>query len=425
MNRFLVLTILALLTGCGAKTDSPLSLERYTQVNGYLKEKDFFKARDTFEYYKPEIGKPEKFILQAFIDNTFNKPESSNKKIEEVFEGYALQVSDSVKQQLLEIQQGNYARMYEYEKANGAVKEILDKYSKVLSKEEVDDYKNSEIMWTALSAQPKQEVKVNRLTSITMKRDIAGLANLPVKAGDTEADFIFDTGANISTVTETTAKQFNMKILDGVIEVGAITGLSVKSQLAICPEFTIGDITVSNAVFLVFPDDALAFPQINYQINGILGFPVIEALKEIQITQNDEFIVPKVPRQYPLRNMALDFLNPVICIEGNHYTFDSGAVGTSLYIKYFNRYQKEIESSYKITNLTFGGAGGTLSKKGYYITFKPNVEGHELVLDSVQTFTENIGAKENLYYGNIGQDVIKQFHKMTLNFEYMYIKFDR
>src|SRR5690606_5093017 len=138
MNRLFTLTLLILLAACGAKTDSPLSLERYTQVNGYLKEKDFFKARDTFEYYKPEIGKPEKFILEAFIDNAFNKPESSNKKIDEVFNGYAQQVNDSGKQQLLEIQQGNYARLYEYEKANGIVKEILDKYSGVLSKDQIE-----------------------------------------------------------------------------------------------------------------------------------------------------------------------------------------------------------------------------------------------------------------------------------------------
>src|SRR5690606_4855746 len=302
---------------------------------------DFFKARDTFEYYKPEIGKPEKFILEAFIDNAFNKPESSNKKIDEVFNGYAQQVNDSGKQQLLEIQQGNYARLYEYEKANGIVKEILDKYSGVLSKDQIEDYKNSQIMWTALSAQPKQEVKVNRLTTITMKRDVAGLANLPVKVGNIEADFIFDTGANISTVTETTAKQFNMKMLDGIIEVGAITGLSVKSQLAVCPEFTIGDITVSTAVFLVSPADALAFPQINYQINGILGVPGIGALEDGEITKEGEVRVPKVPRQHPLRSMALDGLNRVICIDGNDGTFEAGAVGGSRWVKSVDRCQKE------------------------------------------------------------------------------------
>ncbi|RTZ46153.1 hypothetical protein EJ377_17055 [Chryseobacterium arthrosphaerae] len=43
----------------------------------------------------------------------------------------------------------------------------------------------------------------------------------------------------------------------------------------------------------MFADQALSFPQISYQINGILGFPVIEALKEVQLTQDDYFIVPE------------------------------------------------------------------------------------------------------------------------------------
>lgn len=419
-----LLFVLFVFLSCGIKTDDALSQKHYKQISTYLEEKDFFRARDTFEFYKPQIGKPQKLILEAFIDNAFNKPESSNTKIDEIFGEYGNVVNDTVKQLLLEIQQGNYAHLYEYTKAKETVNKVLENYTSVLSEEEVDDYKNSQVMWTALSGQPKQEVIITQNTTLPIKRDLAQLPNLTVKANDTLIDFIFDTGANISTVTQSTAKKLNMKMLKGTIEVGAITGLTVQSQLAVCPQFMLGGITVKNAVFLVFPDEALAFPSIGYQINGILGYPVIEAMKQITITQNQEFIVPKVPQAYPLHNLALDFLNPVICIEGEHYTFDSGAVGTSLYTKYFTQHQKDIEDNYQQADLVFGGAGGTLSKKGYYITYKPKIENRELVLDSVQLFTENIGEEPNLYYGNIGQDIIKQFGKMTLNFKYMYIKFD-
>ncbi|WP_417351149.1 retropepsin-like aspartic protease [Flavobacterium alkalisoli] len=425
MTRFITfLFVLLVIFGCAVKTDDGLSLKRYNKINAYLDEKDFFHARDTFNYYKLEIAKPQRLILEAFIDNAFNDPESSNKVIDEIFEKYADVVNDSVKLKLLEVQQGNYVHLYEYEKANQTVKEILENYSGILSKDEIDDYKNSQIIWNALSGQPKQEVIIQRNTTLAIKRDVAQLANLSVQANGIDTDFIFDTGANISTVTQSTAKKLNMKMLDGSVQVGAITGLTVQSQLAICPEFTLGDIIVKNAVFLVFPDEALAFPQINYQINGILGYPVIEAMKQITITQKEEFIVPKVPVQYPLRNMALDFLNPVICIEGEHYTFDSGAVGTSLYNRFFFKHRETIQGKYQETDLSFGGAGGTLSKRGYFITFEPEIEGRKIVLDSVQVFTENIGDKPNMYYGNIGQDVIKKFNKMTINFKYMYIKFD-
>ncbi len=63
--------------------------------------------------------------------------------------------------------------------------------------------------------------------------------------------------------------------------------------------------------FLVFPDEALAFPEIGYQIHGIIGFPVIEGMKEIEITRDDRFIVPDKRSTFSERNLAIDFLTPL------------------------------------------------------------------------------------------------------------------
>jgi hypothetical protein len=104
------------------------------------------------------------------------------------------------------------------------------------------------------------------------------------------------------------------------IEVGSITGRNVQSRIGVCPEFNLGSIKVQNAVFLVFPDEALAIAQANFQINGIIGFPVIEAMKEIQLTKKGEFIVPLQKSRYTEQNMAINFLNPVIYLDGENYT---------------------------------------------------------------------------------------------------------
>jgi len=416
--------VAAVLAGCASKKDTQQSLEHYNEIYSQLKEKDFFKARDAFEKNKKHIAKPYSLVLQAELDNAFNRLESSNKNIELVFKEYANVVPDSIKLELLETEQGNYGKLFEYDKAHNVITKMLDGYTQFMTEDEEADYRNTLLIWSAFKDQPKQEVIVKETTTIKMIRDKAQLTNLPVRVGSTVIDFIFDTGANYSTVTQTTAKDLNMKMLNGTIEVGTITGLTVNSQLAICPEFSMGGIVVKNAVFLVFPDEALSFPQADYHINGIIGYPVIEALREIQITRNDEFIVPKKPTDYHIQNMALDFLNPVIDINGDYYTFDSGAVGTLLYTKYIDKYKDSIIGKYEETDLEFGGAGGMKSKKGYIIVFSPVISGKQLKIDEVRAFSEKIDDKENHFYGNIGQDVIKKFEKMTLNFESMYIKFD-
>ncbi|PST81818.1 hypothetical protein C7T94_18290 [Pedobacter yulinensis] len=395
----------------------------YKHTNALLKEKDFFQARNFFQANRQQMTAGEKFVVEAYLHNAFNKPALSNKAITAFLDRHAGNASDSLKMDLQRLKMLNHVRLFEYADALRASNVLELRYSRLLSAADLDDYRNTAVIWKALSGMPGQEVIVKETTTIRMKRDKAKLANLEVKAAGVTADFIFDTGANFSTVSASTAKALGMKMLDGTLEVGAITGGKVKSGLAVCPAFSIGNIMVKNAVFLVFPDSSLAFPQIQYQINGIIGFPVIEGLKEVQLTRNDDFIVPKEQSAGAALNMALDFLTPVINLGGEHFTFDTGATGTMLYSKYLRRHQAEITGTYEKTDLQFGGAGGMLTKKGYKIIFRPLVSGRQLELPDVHVFDESLNESKDHFYGNIGQDVIRQFDKMTLNFGLMFIAF--
>ena len=227
---------------------------------------------------------------------------------------------------------------------------------------------------------------------------------------------------DISTVSASVAKRLGMKMIPADIDVDAITGISVKADLAVCKKIVLGNTVIENAIFLVFADNALSFPQINYQINGILGFPVIAALKEMQLTQDDFFIVPEKETKIPaLSNMAIDGLTPLIFVDGKHYKLDTGADHTILYEPFYREYKEEIDNRYKATRIAMGGAGGKIEYDG----FKINHTFH--ILD--QSISLNISVLKNkinkeTVYGNIGQDVIRQFHTMTLNFDQMFIKFD-
>ncbi|MEL1244412.1 retropepsin-like aspartic protease [Flavobacterium sp. DGU11] len=424
MDRFLLPLLLLFTITCNAQKNATKASAEYRHAQQLLKDKDYFNARDYISINDKHFSKFERLVLQANTDNIFNRASQSNEKIVEAFNKFPDQLSDSLQLSLRRLKHANHARLFQYAEANAVVKDILATPTRFLDAAEIADYYNMGNIWTLLAGQPKQEVIVSEATFIKMKRDKAQLTNLPVKAGNVTIDFIFDTGANLSTVTETTAVKLGMKILGGSIQVGSITGATVNAKMAICPQFTIGSITIKNAVFLVFPDSALAFPQIDYQINGIIGFPVIEAMKEIQVTQEDEFIVPKNMTAKSGQEMALDFLTPVIKINDEYYTFDTGAVSTSLYTKYLEKHKDEIIGAYKETDLDFGGAGGMTTKRGYSVNLPLIINSKQLTLEGVQLFTEKIDSEESHFYGNIGQDLIKQFQKMTINFSAMFVKFD-
>jgi predicted aspartyl protease len=360
----------------------------------------------------------------AEIDNAFNRLKASDQKIESLFSEYAGKLSDKDKYHLLRIKQMNHSKLFEYQKAYDVLHELTTRYKQQMTADELGDYQNIKKIWAALAKEPPQNVTIKENTILSIKHNKLGTQNLTLSLDTVSIDFIFDTGANFSTVTETTARKLNMRIMDTTtIEVGSITSHKVRSRIGVCPEFNLGSIRVENAVFLVFPDQALAIPQANVQINGIIGFPVMEAMKEIQLTKKGEFIVPKQKSSYSRQNMAINFLNPIIWLDGENYTFDSGANSTTLYDTYFAKYKKDIEPLYKETDLSIGGAGGSVTKKGYVITFKTKINDKPVVMDSIELFKEPL-TDENYFVGNIGQDLIKKFDKLTINFESMFIRFD-
>lgn len=399
----------------------------FARIDSLIVQKDFFSAREEYKQNRKSLSTFQLLSTGVFLDNAFNRPNISAGKAEKIFRDHRLELSDTLAMRIKSIALNNYIRLYEYKKAKETTVDLLTNFEKVMTAQKIKDHQNMLLIWKALQDQPKQEVRIPREVNLAIIRDLAGLKTLEIKKGSLTENFIFDTGANFSTITESTASKFGLKILEGTFEVKSITGDKVLSRVAIAPEIKLGTISIKNAVFLIFPDEALAFPQIEYQISGILGFPVIEALNEIQITTDDRFIVPKTPSRSLESNMALDFLTPLIYLKDRTgkgiYTFDTGANKTMLYNTYFERFlTKDISSMQEVVH-RFGGAGGVTLKKGYYTTFFPEVHGHPIQLDSVTVFSEKLDP-ENLYLGNIGQDFITKFSKMTINFDQMFVRFD-
>jgi len=71
----------------------------------------------------------------------------------------------------------------------------------------------------------------------------------------------------------------------------------------------------------------------------------------------------------------------------------------------------------------FGGASGGKEFDGFVVSETFNILGKEVTLENIQLLKEKVNETETVY-GNIGQDLIRQFNKMTINFSHMFIKFD-
>jgi clan AA aspartic protease (TIGR02281 family) len=268
----------------------------------------------------------------------------------------------------------------------------------------------------------------NSDTRITLKKDMAGLFNIPVNIENDTSDFIFDTGANISVIDKTLATKYGVKILGDSVNVGNPTGKTINAEVGLL-NIKLGDIDIKNVVFLVFPDSALTFAHGAYVIKGIIGFPIMYALQEFTVKNNQVLIIPKTPEKTSVRNFDFDGLTLDIMVQYKNDTlpfhFDSGADRTALYSTFFKKYHDDIIKNCKKTTTRFAGVGSQVKIDAYLLDSAQISAGNSQgTIDSLYIQTTNLqGASSKYVYGNLGQDYIKQFSEMKINFASMEISF--
>lgn len=390
-------------------------------------KRQYFDLRDAVE--KQSKDNPAEIIFyRGAIANRFNAAEKSVSLLQEY-----IKKSDKAAANLADAYEtlaNDYTKLYEYGKAADVYKFLIDNFKDKLEAEKIKGYENVFGLWNALRAVPPQTVSFGGDSTVQGTRDKAKLLNVPVVINNQTMGFVFDTGANISTMTVSTANKLNLKIIESDVSVGSSTDKKVKSKLAVAPVLRFGNAEIHNAVFLVLDDKSLFFPPINYQINGIVGFPVMESLGKLTLTRGDQIIVAaKSDANKSAPNMCLEGMLPLIAATYKNkrmiFSFDTGATNSDFYPLFFKADEAEIRRASPAQKVKNGGAGGFTEVTAYSVkNLDLTVGGKTARFSKAQVFIEPSNEESRYVYGNLGQDLIKQFERMTLDFRAMQIVFE-
>jgi clan AA aspartic protease (TIGR02281 family) len=414
-----------MVTGCVTK----LSDEQHSQLKKAYTEKNFFKLDNLMSKIEFNKQNPNLLLYKATLDNVFNKPNESIQLINILLDKYPKYFSDSIIRDLYSMRAENAGRLQDYLSAYNDNNFIVKNYYHVCDSFEIASRKDDIEVYHNLSGTPKMELEKSADSRISLKRDIVGLYNVPVSINNDTIDFVFDTGANLSTITKSLATKFGIKLLGDKVNVLTATGKEVKAEMGLLT-IRMGNIKLSNVAFFVFPDSLLSFANGAYVIKGVIGFPVMYGFQEFIIKEDKFLIIPEKPEESLNRNFALDALTPVIMVEYRNDTlpfhFDTGATSTDLYSLFFTKYKNEIIGNSKIKNKTFGGAGGYAETEVYILDSLDISAGNsKSKLYSVPiTAKDLMGSEVKYIYGNFGQDYIKQYSEMKINFTAMNISFN-
>lgn len=266
----------------------------------------------------------------------------------------------------------------------------------------------------ALSGAPPQVRRDFAEGSVAFERDMAGLPRVPLTINGQAREYVFDTGANFSVVTESQAAELGLRMLAQSAGIGSVTQDTTAAHLAMADTLTIGNLTFENVVFLVMPDSSLSFAGGVYRIPGILGFPVISQMERLSVAETrlawaasagpvierDLFVDGLTPRVYghigegPAVQFALDTganrtgLRPVVLIE-----------------------QPALAEGARARTERVGGAGGVVEVESRQI---PRVtlrfDGVTVELQNVSVADESAGGDD--IHGRLGQDVLRRGYVM-------------
>lgn len=399
----------------------------YAQRN--ISDKDLFDLYKAKQYTSLEKGNSKSaenyFFYKAVFYNVSNKPAVSIQYLDS-FEKKG--VPDKIGYEFWGLKADNYVKLFDYKNAGTSTKYLIDHFPDRFSENELLDAGNSYRIWEVLANEPAQRVSPFMPVLMPYSRDMAGLLNLKVEINNIESDFIFDTGAGISCITDVQAEKMGVKILpDNNIEVKGYNGIANKVRMGIAPSLKFGSIEIQNALFLVFKEEAFTFAGGAYKINGIIGFPIAKDLGTITIAEKT-IGFEKMTTDVSLdeKNLFIELLTPILLLKYHNdvlpFGFDTGADHSSFSKTFYTRYKSILKKEGKPKTFQEASAGGASIYKGIQIKTMNLILGREEILlnDAIVNIEDYPLGKE--IFGNIGQDVLKQYSSVIISFDNNYLQ---
>jgi Aspartyl protease len=259
----------------------------------------------------------------------------------------------------------------------------------------------------------------------------------PVSIGGRNFSAQLDTGASISLLSESTAKDWGVTLLDGTATLPGYGGGSFSARPGLIPVLQIGKAELRNVVVFVTADQNLYISEIKRQTHALLGYPVASALGRLTFSRDGSLTVTTHPNASEQKSGApmwvgdgslLVALGTVPVIKEDKLTggtaarlfeLDTGSGSTYLTDHYLA--ENRTRFSGEPTSLArLAGAGGVHEIPAYEAHRLPLFFGNTPVLCTGQhVLTQPQGGEAENYFGVVGQDVLQLFSSYTVDFQNM------
>ncbi len=277
-------------------------------------------------------------------------------------------------------------------------------------------------LFSALSHSPDLSAKAGRLTGVQMTEDFF----IPVAVNGRPAKYGFDSGVDISLISETEAKRLGLPIhgvATSTFQDGA-SGNEVPVRFVVADRLTVGGFELRHVAFLVVRKDALPFVDLPPDKQGMLGIPVLVALGGLRWNGERVLRVGSYPsrRGGERPNMCFHGVTPVV--EGMvgaqtiNMWLDTGASRTYLTQRFAQRFPKVVGHGATETSVRLRGVGGSTEVRVANLPeLTLSVGGADLLLCPAQVLPKDERVDRDWYDVWLGMDLLGRRRTVNLDFK--------
>ena len=300
-----------------------------------------------------------------------------------------------------------------------------DTYAHLSAMHRIDpDYsglKGALVLFSALSKLPELKVQRQRPSQVRMTNDFF----IPLSVNGKPAAYGFDTGANLSLMSEAEATRLGLHIHEatGSEYRDGASGNAVPIRFVIVDRVTLGSFELRNVAFLLIAEGALPFRELPRDKQGILGLPPLFAFRTIGWDKERILRLgfPSTLERTP--NLCFDAAIPVV--EGSHAGrpingwLDTGNSTTYLTPRFLGDFRPAGAANGVRRKTVLRGVGGETDVEVVQLPeARFTLGGADLVLRPASVLPEQQSVDRNAYHVWLGMDLLSR-RKVLIDFRSM------
>ena len=305
---------------------------------------------------------------------------------------------------------------------HGLYREALVQLRAMLKeKPDAKDVQNELPFFTALGKADQSTIHISP-SSLQMRNEDGNLY-LPITINGKKASYAFDTGANFSVISQAEAKRLGLHVVSVATSIADSSGNHTSIQVAVAKSLTVGSLRLRDVAFGVLPDTQPPFNELAEQKRGLLGIPILLAMRTVSWSKDGTFTLGHSSRSFDLQaaNLVFEQSFPVTQAyfhgTGIEMTVDSGAQRTVLSPPFADAFPDLLKSVGKPEVHKLTGVGGSASYESFLLpSLDLQIGGHTVTFKNAHVLTQESSDTSKWAAGNLGIDLLNEADLVTFDF---------